>query len=848
VLLAWAFCAAALAAPQPYRLAPAPAWVTPAADAPLAQAEPVEAGDSDYLLVDEQIRLSAITEQYSRYVERMVNQASVDRAAQISIEFDPAHARLLVHEVRVFRDGRAIDKLATARRSLLNRESNLDEALINGRVTLHLLLQDVRVGDVLDYAYTIERTDPFGERGYNNSFITQWATPVRQVRVRVLRPAERTLQILDHSKLPGPAVTRRGAWVETTWEGSGIAALPREDARPPWLIFYPRIELSEFADWNAVRRWSQPMYAIPPKKDAALQALIAELEAEPDESARLLRALRFVQDDIRYTGIEIGAGAYRPTPPGEVLARRFGDCKDKVLLLVTLLRALGVEAYPALVNSYLGRGVAERLPGPGAFDHVIAKVRWKNRDYWLDATASGQGGLFDTTLQSNFGHALVLDSSLEGLATMPVRQVRIPNNHVVETYDLREGTRTSATLTVKTEFRDEEADVMRVRMRTQTASELGKQYLEYYRKTYPGIHELKPLALTDDRVANLFTLQETYQIDAPFQASTAGKRKFQLEAYLVSDRTGVPSQTDRTTPLGRRHPVNVQHEIVAYLPGQWTIDADEVKIADAAFEYHSTTGFTDGRLALDYQLRSTTDHVPVDDLRKFLVNLDKAHDDAYYTLTEGEDAVAGATQSSPGAASLPMVAAAIGGLGLGMWVAFWLAGLSWRLPPPAPDAPEGLWGWMVLPMIGVVISPIGLANNMRTWFQEVGTVATYEATAESLRWMLLLELGLLGVATSVSLITVWLLFKRVRTFPFAFIALQLTVSSVLVMDLAIVLSIGDSSAGEGHDGPKLMMRAVVTAIWITYVLVSQRVRATFVKAWNAEEGGASAPSAGPAPA
>ena len=115
-----------------------------------------------------------------------------------------------------------------------------------------------------------------------------------------------------------------------------------------------------------------------------------------------------MQDDIRYTGLEIGAGAYRPSPPAVVLERRFGDCKDKVLLFVTLMRALGFESHPALVHSELGRGIAERVPGPGAFDHAIAKLRWKGRDYWLDATTSGQGGTLATLAQADFGLALVL--------------------------------------------------------------------------------------------------------------------------------------------------------------------------------------------------------------------------------------------------------------------------------------------------------------------------------------------------------------------------------------------------------------------------------------------------------
>ena len=111
-----------MAAPQPYRLAPPSGWIVPIADAPLAAATPDGSGDYDFVLVDQQVRLGKVTEQYFRYVERMVNQSSVDRSAQVSLEIDPRHEKLLVHEVRVFRDGRAIDKLADARLVTLSSE------------------------------------------------------------------------------------------------------------------------------------------------------------------------------------------------------------------------------------------------------------------------------------------------------------------------------------------------------------------------------------------------------------------------------------------------------------------------------------------------------------------------------------------------------------------------------------------------------------------------------------------------------------------------------------------------------------------------------------------------------
>ena len=252
---------------SPYRLAAVPSWVTVAEDAPLAGAtRAVEAGNADFLLVDYQVRLTAVHSRYARFAELLVNQEAVDRAAQISIEIDPEHEQVLLHSVRVFRDGRVIDKLADARRSLLNREEDMERGLINGRVTLHLLLQDVRAGDVLDYAYTTDRTDPISERGYYEWFSTQWATPVRHLRLRVLHRQDRPLYIKDQGAMPQPRQREIGEWRETTWEARDIAALENESARPGWDFRYPRIEFSEFASWAAVRDWALPMYQVDARK------------------------------------------------------------------------------------------------------------------------------------------------------------------------------------------------------------------------------------------------------------------------------------------------------------------------------------------------------------------------------------------------------------------------------------------------------------------------------------------------------------------------------------------------------------------------------------------------------
>ena len=71
----------------------------------------------------------------------------------------------------------------------------------------------------------------------------------------------------------------------------------------------------------------------------------------------------------------MGRGSHEPQQPAVVLAQRYGDCKDKALLLAALLRELGVEAYPALVNTKLRQRLDDYLPSPFLFDHVITRSR-----------------------------------------------------------------------------------------------------------------------------------------------------------------------------------------------------------------------------------------------------------------------------------------------------------------------------------------------------------------------------------------------------------------------------------------------------------------------------------------
>lgn len=146
-------------------------------------------------------------------------------------------------------------------------------------------------------------------------------------------------------------------------------------------IHYSTMEdWKQFATWYA--RLAYPLIQLDDDMKASVNKMVA---AGGDRRAVVERLCRFVSDEIRYVGLELGVHGLKPYSPVDVFHRGFGDCKDKSLLLVSLLKQAGIEArMVVLATSSMGR--PHVTPGSHAlFDHAICYV--PEEDLFLDPTA-----------------------------------------------------------------------------------------------------------------------------------------------------------------------------------------------------------------------------------------------------------------------------------------------------------------------------------------------------------------------------------------------------------------------------------------------------------------------------
>jgi tetratricopeptide (TPR) repeat protein len=147
----------------------------------------------------------------------------------------------------------------------------------------------------------------------------------------------------------------------------------------------PEVRVSSFHSWEEVGTWfaqlQQPKTVVTPE----IQSKAEELTKGKATEEEKIRALYdFVSTHFRYIGVDLGVGRYQPHAAADILANRYGDCKDKHTLFAALLSSVGLKAYPALISSRYR--VDPGFPAPDLFDHVITAVPQGDSYQFLDTT------------------------------------------------------------------------------------------------------------------------------------------------------------------------------------------------------------------------------------------------------------------------------------------------------------------------------------------------------------------------------------------------------------------------------------------------------------------------------
>ncbi|MBU6267985.1 MAG: transglutaminase family protein [Sphingomonadales bacterium] len=438
------------------------------------------------LYMDNQVRITADGTQDHYTAYRMhILKAEALGVGNVTITWQPENGRAVIHSVSLIRDGKVTDVLAGTRFTVVQKEDQLEQAILTGRLVATLQIPGLQVGDEIAVAATVSERQPvFGGRVGGIMQMPGVGSP-GAYRLRLVWPSDRKLAVVGSSDLPAlrPAVTQGASTVELLMRDPP-GAIPTDGA-PPRYNIRRVVEYSDFGTWADVARLMRPLYdkATILAADSPLRQEVAMIAARTrDPAERAQAALQLVEDRIRYVYVGLDGANYIPAGADETWKRRFGDCKAKTVLLVALLRELGIDAQAALVQSTGGDELERRLPGPIDFNHVIVRATIGKQIAWLDATRMGDR--FLDNLPVPFRWALPLAAPEPKLERIEPRDTGFPTLVGLVDIDATAGLEQDAQITASNIIRGDEAFLIRTQLSSLPGQDADRALKRYWQKQF----------------------------------------------------------------------------------------------------------------------------------------------------------------------------------------------------------------------------------------------------------------------------------------------------------------------------------------------------------------------------
>jgi Domain of Unknown Function with PDB structure (DUF3857) len=235
-----------------------------------------------------------------------------------------------------------------------------------------------RPGNIVAFEYQVKRHEWINELGWQ----FQGELPVVTSVLNLELPQGWEYRAAWSSGSPVEP-TRKGphSWEWRLNNVPGVATDP-EPMMPPFAALAARMSIAYFvpgetaatsATWKSVGEWYSGLVGGRPAPNPEITAKVQELLAgKTDFKSKLIALTTFLQSEIRYVAISIGIGGNQPHSASEVFRYRYGDCKDKVTLLKSMLDVAGIRSLYVLIDTR--RGVINPAIPSSWGDHAIIAI------------------------------------------------------------------------------------------------------------------------------------------------------------------------------------------------------------------------------------------------------------------------------------------------------------------------------------------------------------------------------------------------------------------------------------------------------------------------------------------
>ncbi len=828
------FCHSGLAS-EKVRIGPEPAWLYKVSADPTRKPAAKEISNGYYVqFLDHQVNLAAQTD-YTHVIRQVVNETGVQNESEISVTFSPEFQEVVFHRVQLIRNGTAINQLDKRQIKVVQEDNEAEDFLYNGLKRAYILLKDVQKGDRIEVAYSLIGFNPVFANKYSDKLYFSHSTAVCNYFETLLVPAGRKVVLRAFNKAALPQQLSQNGLVVYQWSNPVLKSYQSADNTPSWYDDDPYVSISEFDSWQQVVNWGLEtfhnyQYPLPSVLKEKTDKWLAAAHGDKDLFAT--EAIRFVQDQVRYQGLEIGTYTHQPHAPSDVYKQRFGDCKDKALLLTMILQQQGIPAYIALVNTSVRSKLAEAAPSAGEFDHAIVAIERGKNYLYVDATDAGQRGELVNLYIPAYGYALIIKPGEDKLE--PVEPGFLNATSIEAKLDVKYDD--SSRLKVETTCLGGSADGLRSSLSGYSATELEDDYLQYYSKTYEGIKHASPVETKDDSIKNEITVNESYLIPQIFQLGRKGRESFEVFAKPIYEELPNPSAAATGAPLALSFPASIRYRMVIDMPDAWNIGFEETHVKNDSYQFDFVPELTGSRIVVRYYWKSFRDHIAPADVKQYKKDYKGMMEVIDFDLYHNSGDRLSETSAYAGREINIEWGVAVYALLLAAGIILLLRHFDKYTinRPVAQEDQLALGGWVIVLGVGLLLSALIQFGSLFSfnYFSKDLWATLQETGGRRMQVLQLVELTLVVIQLCSIIALLYWYANRRDIFPQLFLwYLGIMIGGTLLMTFldGLVPPKELSHPMLLKIVPRLVQGVLYAAIWGTYVIRSERVRYTFTR-------------------
>jgi hypothetical protein len=311
--------------------------------------------------------------------------------------YDPQSSYVEVREVNIVRDGEFIpvdvtavhdlpapqaaiywnDRVMTLQLPRLRVNDGIEVKIFRKGFTYALLAQGEGGSAGSDEAPDDERYIPPMPGEYFDIVLFSGDAPILEKRYVLRLPADKRLHAEVYNGALYSSVTYDDETTEYAWWGLDVPAQAHEPRQPAASDLFPKVVMATAASWEAKSRWffdvNRDQFQVTPAIQEKVDEILKEqglTRAEEERKAKAL--LHWVAQNIRYSGQTMGEGEGFTLHSGDMIfEQRSGVCKDIAGMLITMMRAAGMDSYAAMTMA----GSRIDLVPADQFNHCVTALK-----------------------------------------------------------------------------------------------------------------------------------------------------------------------------------------------------------------------------------------------------------------------------------------------------------------------------------------------------------------------------------------------------------------------------------------------------------------------------------------